>query len=386
MGSQQLPRISAGQFATMVTAGYTGLGIFYFPRDAVSFAGRAGVYALWVDGLAAFVLMRLIFRMSRLVPNETFAGFAPELLSKPVGYFVDAFSVVYHIALGASATVLISMVLGNIFLPSTPIWAIDGCLTATGAYMAWGGASGLGRTLQASYLPLLILSTLSISLAATSITHPELLVPSTHVAIVPLLQGAYRQFMIFIGFQASITLYPFIREGDRDRAERYSLYGLLGVVAALTLQYEVIMGVFGPEMISTLRWPLASAYRIISVSGFFISKLGTLLIVLWTIVVAGFISVRLWCVAYDLSSLTRTIRPIPFKWGVVMMAAATFGSALLFPNAKIADLFNERWLVPCGLGYLVITPLGTLTVASLRRKWVLHLKTMTERGREYQSP
>ncbi len=386
MSSQQLPRISAGQFATMVTAGYTGLGIFYFPRDVVSFAGRAGIYGLWLDGLVALGLMRLTFRLSRVVPSETFSGFAPELLSQPVGYFFDAFMVAYHVALAASATVLISMVLGNIFLPSTPIWAIDGCLTATSAYMAWAGVAGLARTLQASYLPLLILSTLSISLAATSITHPELLVPSAHVAIVPLLEGSYRQFMIFLGFQASTTLYPFIREGDRVKAERYSMFGLIGIVVAMTFQYEVIMGVFGPEMVSTLRWPLASAYRIISLSGFFISKLGTLLIVLWTIVVAGFLSIRLWCAAHDLSSLMRKMRPVPYGWALGLMAAASFGFALLFPNAKVADLFNERWLVPVGLGYLVVAPLTVLGVASLRRQRVLHLRTLAERGKEYRSP
>ncbi len=382
MPGQKLARISAGQFATMITAGYLGLGIFYFPREAVSAAGRGGLYAFWLDGVIAFVLMRLIFQMNRVVPHETFSGFASDLLSKPVGYLLGLYTILYHLALAVSATVLFSMVLGNIFLPSTPIWAIDGALTVTAMSIAWGGVAGLARTLQASYIPLLLLTVLSIILAAVSIRHPILLVPSGDIRIAAILHGAYRQFLIFIGFELSVTLYPFVRDGDQKKAERYSYYGLLGIMVALTMQYEVIMGVFGPYMTSQLRWPLASTYRIISISGFYISKLGTLLIVLWTIVVAAFVSVRLWCLAHDLSVFLEAFVPIRYNLGIILMGAAAILGTFLFPNAKVADIWNETWLIPFGIGYLVGIPLIVLTVASIRKKKTLHLQTLTEDGKE----
>lgn len=382
MFGSKLPRISAAQFATMITAGYTGLGIFYFPRELVRMAGRSGIYGLWVDGLAAFVLMRLMFRMNDVVPNETLSGYAAELLSKPFGYLLGFFTIVYHLALAVSATVLFSMVLGNIFLPTTPIWAIDSALTLTAGYMAWSGALPLARTLQASYIPLLLLTILSIGLAAMSIHHPMLLWPSTHVKIVPILQGAYRQFIIFIGFELSVTLYPFIKDGQQKKAQRFSYMALAGMLVALTFQYEVIIGVFGPTLTSQLRWPLVSTYRIIAVSGFFISKLGSLLIALWTIVVVAFVSVRLWCLSHDLSVFVKAFLPIRYKLGLISMTVLTIGLSMLFVNAKIADLFNQYWLIPFGFGYLIVVPLAVLTAAAIRRQRALHLKTLSEDGTE----
>ncbi len=382
MFGNKMPRISAGQFATMITAGYAGLGIFYFPRPLVEEAGRAGLYGFWLDALVAFLLMRLIFRMDRVVPNETFSGFAAQLLSKPIGYLLVLYTIVYHLLLAISATVLFSMVLGNIFLPSTPIWAIDGALTLTAAYMAWNGVASLARTLQASYIPLLVLTMLSITLAAVSIRHASLLVPSPDVQVTPLLKGVYHQFLIFIGFQLSVTLYPFVRAEERTRAERYSYFALAGIVLALTLQYEVIMAVFGPVLTSEIRWPLVSAYRIISVSGFYISKLGALLILLWTTVVVAFVAVRLWCLTHDLSVFFKDLVGIRYDVGLLIMSLLSIGGSLLFPNAKVADIFNERFLVPFGLGYLTVIPAIVLIAAKLRPRRVLDLKTLSEKGPE----
>ncbi|MCY0900327.1 MAG: GerAB/ArcD/ProY family transporter [Firmicutes bacterium] len=375
--TERMPRISAGQFATMITAGYLGLGIFYFPRPLVVDAGRYGLYGLWLDGFAALILMRFVFAMGHLIPNETLSGFSPALLSKPVSWLLGFYTIAYHISLAISAVILFSFVLGNIFLPSTPIWAISAALTLTSAYMAYGGVQALARTLQASYIPLLVLTILSVSMAALSIRHPALLIPTTDVALVPLVEGAYHQFVIFIGFQLSVTLYPFVKNTERQQAERYSLLALVGIVLALSMEYEVIMAVFGPNAITELRWPLASTYRIISLSGFYISKLGTLLIVLWTIVIVAFVSVRLWCLAHDLSAMAPRFK---YEAALGLMTLLTIGGCLLFPNAKVADLLNEHYLLPLGLAYLVLVPSTVMLVARARPTLIAQLRTRYEPG------
>ncbi|MCY0879110.1 MAG: GerAB/ArcD/ProY family transporter [Firmicutes bacterium] len=378
--SDRMPRISAGQFATMITAGYLGLGIFYFPRPLVEDAGRVGLYGLWLDGLAAFLLMKLIFAMGRLIPNETLSGFSAALLSKPVSWLLALYTIVYHLALAISAVVLFSFVLGNIFLPSTPIWAISGALTLTSAYMAYGGVLALARTLQASYIPLLVLTIFSVSMATLSIRHPSLLLPTTDVSLLPLVDGAYHQFVIFIGFQLSVTLYPFVKNGEQRQAERYSVLALAGIVLALSLEYEVIMAVFGPDAIDRLRWPLASTYRIISLSGFYISKLGTLLIVLWTIVIVAFVAVRLWCLAHDLSAMAP--RRLSYELALGLMTLATILGTLPFPNAKVANLLNEHYLLPLGLAYLVLVPGTVMVVGKLRPQATRQLRARHEPGPE----
>ncbi|AEJ38878.1 spore germination protein [Sulfobacillus acidophilus TPY] len=378
MKNHRQARISAAQFATMVTSAYLGLGIYYFPRPLVSAAGRSGIYGLWLDGLVAGGLMWLMFRANRVIPTETLSEYGPQLLGKPLGYLIAGVTIAYHVALAISAAILYSFVIGNIFLPTTPIWAIDGAMTVTAAYLALTGTAGLARTLQAAYLPTLVVAVFSVVLAISLIHHPVLLIPSGDLAIIPILKGAYRQFLIFIGFEVSVTLYPYVRDGDRGEAERYSFYALIGVVVVLTGIYEITLSIFGPALISQLRWPLATTYGVISAPGFFISKLGTFLNVLWTIVIVAFLALRLWCLGHDVNALFPHPSTKTFQWGVVIMAVTVMIMAPLIPNAKIDDILSTTYLIPLGLGYLAGVPLLILLAARLRRHLVSHLRLSSE--------
>lgn len=376
------PRISAGEFAVMVTSGYLGLGIFYFPRSAVSVAGRGGLYSLWTAGLAAFALMALVFKMNRLIPNETLSGYSSSLLSKPIGFLVGAYTIAYHLAVAVSATVLFSYVLGNIFLPNTPIWAINGILVVTSSYMAYGGAAVLARTLQASYVPTFLLSILSILFAFTMVRHPLLFMPTPVIQLLPILHGAYLQCLVFIGFEVSVTLYPYIRQEQRQRAERYSYLGLAIVLLVLTLNYETILATFGPQLVGTLRWPVVSMFRIISVSAFFIDKLGSLIIMLWTIVIVAFLAVRFWCLSHDLVILVHYTGKRGYQYGIWINAFLTWIGANLLPNSKIADIANLTWIIPLGLGYLLVIPIVVLVVGTIRKEWVDRFRASSDLSSE----
>ena len=67
---------------------------------------------------------------------------------------------------------------------------------------------------------------------------------------------------------------------------------------------------------------------------------------------------------------------------LLIMSLLSIGGSLLFPNAKVADIFNERFLVPFGLGYLTVIPASVLIAAKLRPRRVLNLKTLSEKGPE----
>ncbi len=377
--TDRLPRVSALQFATMVTAGYVALGVFYFPRQAVSAAGREGIWCIVLDGLATFVLMHLVFRVNRLIPNETLSSFAPKLFGKPLGFILAVYTIVYHLSLAISAAVLFSFVLGNIFLPDTPIWAIDGALTVTSLYIAWGGTAALARTLQGSYMPIAVLTFLTGIVTVTLVRHPLLLLPPDHFTLLPILKGAFREYIVFIGFQLSVTLYPFVRNEQRRQAEYYSYIGLAVIVGVMLISYEVIMATFGPAFIPSLRWPVISLLRILSLKGFFIDKFGMLVVALWTIVVAAFVSVRMWCLAHDITALFHLDKnPNGYHGALLASAAVVIIGALAVPNAKITDLINENYLVGFGLLYLTAVPFLTTTVATFRKQRVQELRTKSE--------
>ncbi len=376
--SKRLPRISGLQFGTMVTAGYMAMGVFYFPRELVTAAGRDGIWGLWVDGLVTFALMGLSFKMSRMVPNETFGQFSSQLLSKPVGVVLGLVTIVYHLLLAVVMVTQFTWLTNNDFLPDTPVWVIKTSLVIASLYMAWFGTATLARVLQAGYIPMVALSVLTLALAGTLIRHPVLLVPPVNMQVIPLLQGSYRQYFIFLGFEVSITLYPFIRNEDRRVGERYAYGGLALMIGILTVMYEVCMATFGPAYIPLLRWPMVTLMRTVEISGFFIDKWGSLVIVLWTVAVLGFMAVRLWCTAHDLAGLLFIRSVGSYRYLLLPSAVAVWIVAMLVPNAAVSDYMTEQYLVPTGLLYLSTIPLITITVGLIRKKTVRDLRVGTE--------
>ncbi len=374
----RLPRISGLQFGTMVTAGYMAMGVFYFPRELVTSAGRDGIWGLWLDGLVTFALMGLSFTMSRMVPNETFGQFSSQLLSKPVGIVFGLMTIGYHVLLAVVMVVEFTSLFSNDFLSGTPAWAITISLMIASVYMAWFGAATLARVLQAGYLPMVVLSVATLVLAASVIKHPVLLLPPTNIRVLPLLQGSYRQYFIFIGFELSITLYPFIRNEDRRVAERYAYGGLAVMIGILTVMYEIAIATFGPAYIPLMRWPMVTLMRIVEISGFFIDKWGSLVIVLWTVAVLGFMSVRLWCTAHDLAALFFIRSVGSYRYLLLPTAVVVLAGSMLIPNAAISDYITQQYLIPLGLLYLTVIPVVVLIVGIFRKDAVNRLRVHTE--------
>lgn len=376
--SKRLPRISGLQFGTMVTAGYLAMTLFYFPRELVTSAGRDGIWGLWLDGLVTLALMWLSFKMNRMVPNETFGQFSSQLLSKPVGVVLGLVTISYHLLLAVVMVVEFTSLVDNDFLSGTPPWAIIGSLLIASLYMAWFGAATLARVLQAGYIPVVVLSVLTLVLAGTVIKHPVLLIPPVNIQLLPILQGSYRQYFIFIGFEVSISLYPFIRNEERRVGELYAYGGLAFMIGILTVMYELCMATFGPAYIPLMRWPLVILMRLVEISGFFIDKWGSLVIVLWTVVVLGFMAVRLWCIAHDLAAIFFIRSVGSYRYLLLPTVVAVWILAMLVPNAAVGDYMTQQYLIPIGLVYLSTIPLLTITVGLLRKKTVRELRVRTE--------
>ncbi|PSR34922.1 MAG: spore gernimation protein [Sulfobacillus benefaciens] len=380
-----ISELSGIQFGTIVTAGYLALGIFYFPRELVSTAGRGGIWALWIDGLVTFLSMKLNFAMSRLAPSQTFVQFVGDLVSTPVALVLDLFRVVYHLGLAVLITVLFTSFMGNDFLPGTPTWALAGIAIVGAVYIASFGTTALARLLQVGYIPMMLINLLSLGLTITLIKYPLLLLPPLTIRPIPIFEAAYREFFIFIGFEVSITLYPFVKPRDRNRAELYATGGLGLVLFSLTFMYETCIAAFGPSYITYMRWPTVTLLRAVEVSGFFVEKWGSLVITLWTVAVLGFLAVRLWCVVHDIAALHFVHSIKHYRYILLPTAVAVYVLGLSIPNAAITNDLTEKLFIPAGVIQLVVIPVFVLIIGRLRPTTVAKLRKRTTRTSTHSS-
>lgn len=359
--------ISARQFASLVTAGYLSLGLFEFPRPAVAVAGREAIWSLWLAAGAAFLLMHLMFRVNRLFAHQSVLAGVRPLISVPGAALLSFWTIGYHLALAAMATLTCGYVLANVLLPETPVWAIVCALVFTGLYIAWLGTAGLARTLEATYIPVALMTVIALISVGSMIRHPILLLPPPDFHVVAVTRGIWPMMILFIGFQVSINLYPFVRPNDQRAARRNAVIGLGLATLVLTVMYECVLATIGPADVLIRRWPPVSLFRQVSVQSFFINRLGLLVIVLWTVVVVAFLAVRLWCLGRDLEALLGESSGRRYRIGVSGAAAVVAAAGFVTPNGDTVDAFRPL-VIGLGIGYLTVVPFIVLTAASLRRR------------------
>ncbi|MCY0880616.1 MAG: GerAB/ArcD/ProY family transporter, partial [Firmicutes bacterium] len=154
-------------------------------------------------------------------------------------------------------------------------------------------------------------------------------------------------------------------------AARYARWGLVFVVILLLIIYETVLATFGPSYTMLLRWPTISFFRILTLHGFFIDKLGSLMIILWAGMLAQFNAIHLSAAASGLAHL-RSASPanaqaIPtrYPWLLSGLAAVSLLFAWLLPNIKSVNNIENFIVLPITVINAFIVPVVILLLVRL---------------------
>lgn len=376
--------ISAGQFALMVTAAYLGFGIFQFPLELVKDGGPDALYSLLLEYAAAFGGLWLMFRANRIEPGETMTGFGSKVLHPLVHWPLSMLTIAVHITLGACLVANFGFVMTAFFLPDTPNWVVRLALVATCLYMVWFDTPSLARTIQI-LLPLTMILTLLLGLLLVpKMTSGYAVIPSASIHVLPILYAAYRSFYIFLGFEVSVTLYPYLRPPERRRGEKYAFWAMAFVCVWFLIGFALVLGVEGPYFLVHLLWPPVSAMRLINVSGFIINKLGLLVIVMWGVFTLLFVSVRIWCLGHDAMPILHQTSLTAYRLIVLSSVVVVYVVASLFPTVHALVEWFSNYLLPTAIAYIYGVPLIVLLGAWITRR--KQKKTKSGQNKSQSSP
>lgn len=349
-------------------AGYLGGGIFQFPRELVDFAGPDAGWAYLALAAYFLGLVWIYIQIAEIAPDRAFSSVINTVLTPVVGWPVQTVRLGLHLVLGIIVTANFGQVMHTFFLTSTPTWAIEASLVATGLYMAWYGTAAFARTLETILLPTLLGSVTIGILVISRMQESWAILPVGHLAIGPTLAGAYHSAYIFVGFETLAQAYGHVRV-DRRKAARRNAYLVYGATVMLfAYGYAVTIGTEGPAALATLQWPPVSALRLANLHGFFISKLGLLVVVLWGLLALSFIGARLWCIGQNLAERPdRHIETTRYHVVLVLTAIATWSGAQALNNVVMLVHDFQVWGLPFVMIYLTSAPILLLSVARLTR-------------------
>lgn len=365
--------INAWQFATAMIASYIGLGVFQFPRELMDFSDGEALWSLLLLSLVFFGILKLYMHLALQMGDQPIGPLLSDLFT-PVGALplrLIRFSI--GVLLAASALANFGQVMRTFFLPGTPIWAIEAALMLTAGYMAWYGAAVVARTIETVFLPSLVGSIMIGFLVVHELHFLWALVPSTHIKVDALALGAYHSSYIYFSFDTILGLYPVVRPERRQAALTYATRMYLGTVGVFLFGLAIVVGTEGPSAVSLMQWPPVSALRLANARGFFISKLGLLVVVLWGLFILAFIGLRLWYVAYEVSLPSKQhVLVGRYHWVVIAVSVAIFIVAQTFGNVVVLVHVFQTWGIFAVTCYLVIFPLLVLMALGLRRRHQRH--------------
>jgi hypothetical protein len=361
-------QISGSQFALMVTAAYIGAGIFQFPRELIVDGGSQAVWAFLLDCGAGVFGLWLWLQVNHLQPSNQVSSFVNRYLTGVLGWPIRIVTVILHLALAMGVVANFSFVMTSFFLPGTPLLAIQIAVVLTAGYMAWFDTPALARVIEVIALPTTALSLIMGILLLPQVNSTYALVPSADLRLSPILLAAYHSFYIFWGYEVTVTLYPFVRDVERQWAERYAIRAMLAACLFFAFGYAITVGTEGPQLMAIAQWPPVSAMRLVNLPAFIINKLGLLIIVLWGLFAETFVATRLWCLAHDIMPVFHAKTSRWYHGGLIVFAAVTVFAASQFPNVADLVVFAQTWITPAMAGYnFLIPPLILLGAFVVRR-------------------
>lgn len=359
-------RISPLQFALLIVSAYIGAGIFEYPRDIIVAAGDNAAYAFLLEGAIALGGMWLLLQVNHLDPDHTVGEISRKIGTAGLAWPLGFVTVAVHLALFVYAIANFCLVMRTFFLDLTPVWGLASALVLVAGFLAWNDTAPLARALQIIVAPTLIVSLLMGMLVTPQLHDLYAAVPGSSIQLGSIATGVWRGWYIFWGYEVTVTLYPFVRQGDRRRAERYTYVAMLLSMGFFAIGYVLTVGTEGPYLLMHSLWPAVSTMRLINVTSFLVNKLGLFIIVLWGLIVTAFASVRLWCLGHDILPFLPSQTVGAYRWVVVLCALAGFGWVMTFQNATQLNAFAEGTMMPAMWAYNFVTPVLLLGIAKVR--------------------
>lgn len=353
-----------------MVASYLGVGIFQFPRELATFGGPDACWSYLLLTTGYFLLIYLFLKIAAIDPEHSFGHLTSDLLTPLLGFSIRWFRIGVHLLLAVVVVANFGQVLRTYFLMGTPQWALEGALVGTALYAAWYGTAVLGRTLETGFVPTLLASLLIGLLVIGRMRFAWAILPSSHIAVRPTLLGAYHSAYLFIGFEMLVQLYRHVRVDQRRAAVRWALSLYSATAAFFAFGFVLVMGTEGPAALMQAQWPPVSALRLANLRGFFINKLGLLVVVVWGLFTMGFVAVRFWCLSHDLTETgDGRVSSTYYHLALVATALTTLLISQLLSNVVVLVHLFQVWGLPIILGYLLAMPMLILPTVWLRNRF-----------------
>jgi spore germination protein KB len=303
-----------------------------------------------------------IYLLAKRFPNQTLYEYCQSIMGKS-GQVVGFLFVWFFLHTGAQSLSYFSTFFTTSIMPETPSLFFIITLTLVSAYAAHHGIEVLGRFSE-FIAPLIILSLTTIFLLLSRDMDFQELNPILENGIYPTLIGGLYASSLIIEILALAVILPFLNNPQKTKG--VFLFSILLLAVFILIITLAMLTTFGPELATTLVFPLYSAVRLVHV-GDFLERIDAIYIGIWILGMFMRVSFAYYLTVLGISQLLhlKDYKPIVFPTGTIMVSLTTL------INTNIIDqkeFLSYRIFIWYSIFFILFIPSLLLLTAKIRKK------------------
>jgi hypothetical protein len=336
--------ISQGQYFWLVATSVVVGGVYIWPQYVVLAAQQNALWTIVGSVVVAYGITWVRVAWIGLTQGTSYVDVLQRTWGTWGMWIVFAVNIGIGVPLDIALLALYGQLMHTIFYPATPGFVIDMVVVAAGVWIARKPLNGVARNVQ-FWFPGLVALVVAVSfLGFYNVHHRDALVPSNVVQIRPILHGIGVTWYLFVQSELVIFLAAHVRNTTTRQIHKLARGAILFHGFWLMLFYVIVVGTLGPEATEVLRWPIVYVFSSIVIRSVFVSGVGTVILLTWTIAFILFLAVHAFCWSWNLQIMlgsgatSRTI--ILVALGVAMIIASTLIPSPVWASSVVVNFVN----------------------------------------------
>ncbi|WP_019119677.1 GerAB/ArcD/ProY family transporter [Brevibacillus massiliensis] len=356
-------RISAWQFAVLVTLFTIGSSILVVPASLSAFAYQDAWIAALIGVGTSLLLVWLYCAVGNISPGKSLIEINEKLLGKWAGKTVSFLLILSLFFAGAaSALYYVGFFLTTHVMPQTPVHALNILFVAVIVMGTRLGIETLARSAEILFPFFAVLFGVMFFSTVPQI-HLDYLQPVLEKGAKPIATAviSYLSFAILPDI-ILLMIFPYVHQDSAAR--KAFLFGNFIGGLVLTIIVTLSLLVLGPEGTTTHLFPSYALAQKIKI-GDFLQRVEVIVAIMWFITFFFRLTIYLYGIALAAAQIfeLKHYRPLVLPLGMILVVL----SLVIFPNVAYEKNWDTKTWIPYILSVGLFLPLFLLGIAKFRK-------------------
>jgi spore germination protein (amino acid permease) len=325
----------------LVHSSQTGVGLLSFQSDISKESGYDAWIGLLIAGLILHIILFITFKLLEHSSDGDLISLHRDYFGKLVGNTLTILFCIHFLLFLTTVFWSYIEILQVWAFETIHAWEFTLVLSIIVFYIVIGGFRVItGITFFSTIIPIILVFILIYTL---KFSHFSNLLPVLSHDAIDILKSAKASTFSFLGFEALLIYFPFIR--NRDKGKKWAYIGLLFTTVSYTILAIITFSFFSEGQLKHLLKPTLVLTKIVEIP--FIERFEYIFIFSWFLVVLPPICISLWSVTRVLKS-TLKIKP---SYSLISIIILLNLSTIIIMDKSSIDILSK---ISSEIGFYII--------------------------------